>query len=329
MFEHLKWKMVERPLLAINNSYVDAFPFLVLFAILFIAGVAFKSRLRARIRPWVQVVSFIFFIFVVHRCFCALRGWFTGIQEIGRNDLNVFQGMFVFVPILAFTIMSGKIFCGWACPLGTVQEIFFRFGFLKRFLTNLSQRAKQVKILFSIVILTASFAALLKLKPKTFFFAEDIAAFWAIAAVILSMFYFFNPENDAKIKKIKIFLLAVLAAIIIAGIFITDPWCALFGNELDYSSLIAFFAIVAAAGLISMPWCRYACPLGAFLGLFVKFSSVKVQRNNNMKLTPEGRRNICYTEALLEDYIDESACLYCARCVDCGAAKIEDKSESN
>jgi ferredoxin-type protein NapH len=334
MFEHLKWKLVERPLLPIGNSYVDAFPFLILFALLFISGCALKSENRKRIRPYVQISSFIFFIFVVHRCFCALRGWLFGLQEIGRNDLAVFNGLFIFVPLIAFTVLYGRVFCAWMCPLGAMQETFFRFSVFGYRLSlrtpntenrlPLISKARGLKLLFLAGVFSLVVFLLFKLKPKTYFFTENIAAFWGIAVILIAFIFLLNPNLNSQLKKIRYLSLFFVLTIVAAGIFVTEPWCALFGNEIDYSSLLAFLAIVSTSAFVSMAWCRYLCPLGSFLSIVTKFSCTKIKRNNTHSLSSKACRDICYVEALGSNSLDQSSCLYCGRCVDVAVSKIEE-----
>lgn len=323
MFEHLKWKLVERPFIPIGNSYVDAFPFLALFVLLFLAGYLLMRNSARKLRPFIQSVSFIFFIFTVHRCFCALRGWLLGLQEIGRNDLNVFNNLFIFVPLIAFTLMFGRIFCGWLCPLGALQEIPFRVPFLKKFLVSISLSARRIKLLSLVLLLLFALFLLFAFKPGTFFFTENIAAFLGIITLVMAIFFVLNQKLDAQLKKNRYFFLTAWLMIIGMGIFVTDPWCALFGNEMDYSSLAAFFMVMAAALFVPMAWCRYICPLGSFLSIIMKSSRLKIKRNTNLILSYEDASNICYTAALGEKNLYEGACLYCRRCVDRGASEIK------
>ena len=324
MFENLKWKLVERPLLPIGNTYLDAFPFLVFFILLFLAGFALKSKWGARIRPWVQGVALVFFIFIVHRCFCALRGSLFSFQDIGKNDLNVFNGLFILVPLVAFTLMFGRVFCGWLCPLGSLQETFFRVPFIKRFMLDRTPNLKWVKLLFSLIALSAVLVLLFKFKPKTFFFVQNIAALWGLIAVIFTGVIVVNPAVDLKLKMARYFLLFVWFAIIALGIFVTDPWCALYGNEIDYSSLIALFAVLLCALFVPMVWCRYLCPIGSFLSLLIKFSQVKIKRKKESVLTDDSAKKTCYVQALGVKTLDQSSCLFCKRCVQAGASEIEE-----
>lgn len=325
MFEHLRWKFIERPLLPINNSYVDAFPFLILFFLLFLSGFAMKSEYRAKIRPFVQLAAFIFFIFVVHRCFCALRGWITALQEVGRNDLEVFNGLFVFVPLVAFTFLFGRIFCAWICPIGTIEELAYRSSFFKKFVTNFSGLIKKLKFMSLVILFFLCLFLLFKARPSTYFFTENIAAFWGIFTIILALIFLYNPVTVASLKKIRYLSLIVLVGIIMLGVFITDPWCAFFGNEIDYSSLLGAFAIVSAALFVSMAWCRFLCPVGAFLSLFAGVFRLSIKRKPRHRLSAQAVKEICYVEALGTDSLDLSTCLYCGRCVDCKVSTLEEK----
>lgn len=308
----------------IANTYLDAFVFLVFFALLFLAGVALKNKGGIKLRPWVQTASFVFFIFIVHRCFCALRGTIFSFQDIGKNDLNVFNGLFILVPLIAFTLMFGRVFCGWLCPLGSMQEAFFRIPFIKRFMLNPAPRFKRLRLWFCVIVFSAAVFLLFKFKPKTFFFVQNIAAFWGLAAVILGGWFVLNQDADFKLKRLRYFLLSVWLIIIALGIFVTDPWCALYGNEIDYSSLVGLFAVLAVAAIVPMVWCRYLCPLGACLSLMTKFFQVKIKRKKDLVISKQSAKQTCYVGALGEKALEGSSCLYCKRCVVAGAADIEE-----
>ncbi|MBU0548208.1 MAG: 4Fe-4S binding protein [Candidatus Omnitrophica bacterium] len=324
MFENLKWKLVERPILPIGNTYLDAFVFLVFFGLLFFAGIALKNKRGIGLRPFVQAVTFVFFIFIVHRCFCALRGTIFSFQDIGKNDLNVFNGLFILVPLIAFTLLFGRIFCAWLCPLGFMQEVFFRVPFIKRIILDPAPRIKRLRLLLLVAIFFAAVFLLLEFRPKTFFFVQNIASFWGLATIILAGLFVLNPGADLKLKKLRYFLLFIWLFIIFLGIFVTDPWCALYGNEIDYSSLVGLFAVLATAAIVPMAWCRYLCPLGSSLSLMAKFFQIKIKVKKDSVISKIEARQICYVQALEEKALDKSSCLFCKRCVEAGASEIEE-----
>jgi len=316
--------MLDRPLLPIMSSHVDAFPFLVLVALLFISGVALKNKRIRVFRPVIQIASFVFFVFTIHRCFGALRGWIFALKDIGKNDLNVFFNLFIFVPVLASTLMFGRVFCGWLCPLGALQEFSFRIPALKRFVLKDSSLTRDFKLVVSIIIFALSIFFLFKLKPKTFFFLENIASLWGIALAIIVFAVLGKPQLETQMKKTRYLSLILWFLLLIFGVFTTEPWCVLFGNEIDYSSILSLFIVMALTFLIFQPWCRYLCPLGSFLSLLVKYSPLKIRLNKSINISPKRAKEICPVEAIGNVSIDSSSCLYCTRCVNAGISKLEE-----
>ena len=55
-----------------------------------------------------------------------------------------------------------------------------------------------------------------------------------------------------------------------------DPFKALFNIELVLIPT-SILVLLAASLVIGFPWCKYVCPLGAFLALFSRFTLFKVK----------------------------------------------------
>lgn len=320
--ENLKWKMLERPLLPVMGSHVDAFAFLVLFALLFLSGLALKNKKSGFFRASLQIISFIFLVFVIHRCFGALRGWIFALKDIGKNELNVFYNLFIFVPLVAFTLMFGRVFCGWICPLGALQELSFRVPFFKKFILKESLVARCIKLSLLVIVFSLSIFFLIKLRPQTFFFLENVASFWGLALIGIVFIAIWRPALEMGLKKIRYLSLILWFILLISGVYTMDPWCALYVNGIDYSSILSLFIVLALTFLLSQPWCRYLCPLGSFLSLLVKYAPFKVRQVKN--IPPEVAKNICPVEALGREAIDPGSCLYCARCIKAGFSKLEE-----
>ncbi len=319
--ENLSWKIIERPLLPIEGSSVDAFPFLALAALLFLSGCALKNK-KLGLRAISQSISFIFFIFAVHRCFGAIRGWIYGIQEIAGNDIGVFYNLLVFVPLVSFSVIFGRVFCGWVCPLGALQELAFRMPVLKKLQVNLSLRAQRLKFIVLAFLFIFTVFLLFKLRPKTFFFVENIAAFWGLCLMLLTLIVAWKPHLDSRLKKIRSLSLILWIGLIIMDVYVTDPWCVLYGNVVDYSSIISLLAVLVSAIFISMPWCRYMCPVGSFLGKMAGVMRLEIRQK--IDLSPEKISQLCPVEALGKSSIDRSSCLYCARCIQAKVSEIEE-----
>jgi ferredoxin-type protein NapH len=139
----------------------------------------------------------------------------------------------------------------------------------------------------------------------------------------MAAIFVLKPELDIRLKKMRYYFLTIWLVIICIGIFVTDPWCALYGNEIDYSSLIGLFAVLASALIVSMAWCRYLCPLGTFLSLTTRFSQTRIKRNKSV-VSGDTVREICYVQALGEKSLDENSCLFCKRCVEAKVSEVEE-----
>ncbi|MGB4967499.1 MAG: 4Fe-4S binding protein, partial [Candidatus Saccharimonadales bacterium] len=65
------------------------------------------------------------------------------IQQTGKFTLSLLLPLvFTVAAFYAFYFFIGKAFCGWICPLGTVQEGLYRLGrLLRRPFRHLSERA--------------------------------------------------------------------------------------------------------------------------------------------------------------------------------------------
>ncbi|MFH1853894.1 MAG: 4Fe-4S binding protein [Candidatus Omnitrophota bacterium] len=307
--EQLKWKFIERPLIPIQNSWVDAAPFatlLLLFgAVIFII---LKLRKRQVARRIVQLTALITFTFTFHRCFCTVRGWVFGINEIGKDNLSVFQNMCIFVPIMASLFVFGRIFCGWICPLGFMQEGLRKLRIFKNKIFAL--------LLFLLIIIFMIF----RFKPVNFFFVQNIASMLGLVLIILCFPAVLNPKTDKRLKKIKYLVLTLWTTLIVLGVFITSPWCSIYGNEIDYSSLVGFVAVIFAGSVISMAWCRYICPLGGLFAILAKFYQYHVKGTGVPSKT---YKDTCPMAAISEQgEVDKENCIYCLQCAERHGFKI-------
>lgn len=76
-----------------------------------------------------------------------------------------------------------------------------------------------------------------------------------------------------------IYMTAVSGKLIFADV---DPYFALFNfwtSEVAIGGLIVLGVTIAASMFIERPWCKYACPYGALLGLTNLFRVFKIRRN--------------------------------------------------
>ncbi|MCF7801220.1 MAG: 4Fe-4S binding protein [Candidatus Marinimicrobia bacterium] len=148
-------------------------------------------------------------------------------------------GFFIFLAIVAISLLFGKTFCSWLCPIGFLSEMIAEVGekVLGRRLKMprwLDYPLRSLKYLllafFAVSIFTMSLAAL-----KAFLDSE-----YNIVADIKMYHWFANLSGVG---------LGVIAFLLVASFFYRGFWC------------------------------RYLCPYGALLGVTSLLSPNKIKRN--------------------------------------------------
>ena len=168
--------------------------------------------------------------------------------------------------VVVLTVVFGRVWCGWLCPLGTVLEWL---GPRKARRKAPADRWRVLKYLFLFAIL---FAALLGnqtltvLDPITILNRTLATAVWpslryAVAEIEALLYEFpalwgpLDAIHGAVIQPIfqgvqPAFTLTALVALLFVGLVALNWWAERF-------------------------WCRYLCPLGGLLGLLAKLSLIR------------------------------------------------------
>jgi polyferredoxin len=311
------FKLIQRPLVPISESWIDATPFIVLFTLMFAGGWLLRPAQRGRYtqaarRTTQLVTSFVFIVFI-HRCLCALRGWAFGLQMFGRNDLTAFSDLCPFVLMVALTFAFGRIFCGWLCPVGLIQEVLAWVA--KARMRLLDTRAR---LLAGYLVLTGASICVIWIaflvRPRTQFVPENVAAISGFALLVVLFFALPRERDDRPLKRVRYFAAGAWLLVASAGVLVTNPWCVLYGNEVDYSSIVSLLAVLAGGIVIPMAWCRYLCPLGACLGLAATRAGQRLVNHNECVGCGECSY-VCPMGALNKGSIDHTSCTYCGLCI--------------
>ena len=232
-------------------------------------------------RRIIQVLSLGFFLYLSIQSIYAIR---FGIENVffRLNPLTGFMVMLagrVWIPAFAIggitlilTLLFGRVWCGWICPLGTLVQIL---GPKNRKPFTVSESWRSVKyILLCVTIFAGLFGSisLILFDPIANLNRTLSAAVWpAIRAAVLQTENFFYQFEilwgvlDWFHQAVSYPLLLDIQPVFINALAIT----------------LLFLFLVGLNWLAVRFWCRYLCPSGALLGLISRFSLTRRVVNNS------------------------------------------------
>jgi len=188
-------------------------------------------------------------------------------------------GFFIFTAIVVVSLVFGKSFCSWFCPVGFISELLGDLG------EKIFRRKLKVPKFLDYPLRSLKYLLLAFFVYSIIFLMTDMSvkAFLEGPYNVMAdvkMYYFF-----ADISRFSIIVLSVLfvLSIIIRGF-----------------------------------WCRYLCPYGAFLGLTSFLSPNKIQRNNDSCINCELCTKACpsFIKVHKLNTVISDECTSCLNCVD-------------
>ncbi|MDA8217639.1 MAG: 4Fe-4S binding protein [Dehalococcoidales bacterium] len=204
----------------------------------------------------------------------------TGGQYVSHAHAS---SIILFVAILVSAVFAKSYFCGWVCPFGTIQEWISTLShWLQRKVSPLGSAVRWLKV---------NLAFLASLDPWLRYGKYLVLAWATFGAAIFGVMVFRDY----------------------------DPWAALLTvTELQLGFGFGVLVLVLVASFfVERPWCRYACPLGAVIGIAGKASLLKIQR--------EGQAcagcNLCSKKCPMGipvetlSRVDSADCNMCLQCV--------------
>jgi ferredoxin-type protein NapH len=263
------------------------------FLVLMIIGLIllFTRRVNKWVRVAIMLVAFVLYgldyFFPLHPSpMCAVTKLFM-FKIVFGSFFPVFVAIFlaIFIP----SLIGRKLFCGWVCPLGALQE-----------LANKIPHKFHIKN-FSFSAFNALRFALLVLFIFTFFYVKDMMAGLAE-----------NPEAYINPPLLNAY----------SAYSVYDPinFFELLHWNIDITFIVMMIILLAVSLFLYRPFCYSICPVGALTWLCEKIAPGRV-RIDHSKCTDCGdceEKSPCPTIKKLKDenarYIPD--CTSCGECVE-------------
>jgi len=308
-------KLVEGPLIPVAGS-IDLAPFLLMVTLLTLGSVFMRrARGRQRIRRIIQIAAFLAFVVGFYPCACMVRDFLQGARELNYNNLLAFKFMMLIVPVLVFGMVWGRVFCGWVCPIGFVQEITTKLTNSMRSAQN-QERIRKIRFGMAAVLLLGTVVIYAFVRPSNEPVLQGVAAGYLIVLAMLIMFSVSDAQWERRLRLVRYVALAFFVGSTVLGIYLHAAFCVLFTNVLDHATVLLFLGVLFSSLVLSQAWCRFLCPEGALLGLLTRLSGWKIRLDRGKCSGCNQCNTVCPVEAIDVGEVDEKSCLYCCKCVD-------------
>ena len=220
------------------------------------------------------------------------------------------DGIMQGVLMLALTVILGRFFCGWICPLGTLIDFSSGLNKGKWALNEAKLKGlSYIKYYILGIIIAGAIAGM-----QILWLLEPIT----ILARFISLD--FIPLVTYSADKMFVLILNQLNRPEILFDLYRDLKTSFLGLEIAYFPhtgiiLLFFMLIMVGAFFIKRSWCRIVCPLGAMYAVFAKMAFLKRSTRNcvfcsNCKVK-------CPTKAINDDIsYSKSECILCLKCVE-------------
>lgn len=209
-----------------------------------------------------------------------------------------------FIIVLILTLLTGRTYCSFLCPLGIGQDLFSRIGgrFRKKF-RRFGFKKPHTIIRYSLLVITLV-----------------VTLIWGIYLLtLLDPYSIFGRFTTYFAKPVVILINNFLGGILSKFDNYTLHHVPVRGFQLlIYSIPVAFFVLVGTLSFMKgRLYCNMICPVGTLLGLISKISLLRIKFDENT-CTRCGRCAIvCKSSCIdfLNYNVDLTRCVECFNCI--------------
>lgn len=218
--------------------------------------------------------------------------------------------------VVGLTVSLGRFFCGWVCPMGTLNHVLSHKRLkvketIRRNRYDTRQSWKYLAVVFLLVAAAFGLQVVGFLDPfsvliRSFALALNPVFNWLVRATFFPLQALDWPWLNAVLEPSFSFLRRHVLS---------------FEQPYFYQGLLIgliFLAIVLLNRFRRRFWCRFLCPLGAFLGLLSRFNFLRLKVNKETCTDCLMCSRSC--EGACEPQSEESwlrtECMYCWNCIE-------------
>lgn len=201
---------------------------------------------------------------------------------------TVFKGLVLSLFIIIGTVLLGRFFCSWVCPMGIINQgagsVFNRLRAVDAVSLN-------------------TYRPLYRLKYYILALFLILAAFGSLQTGLLDPIPFITRSFTASIFP------AVNYGS--GGLYLKQP---LFNGGVLLG--IIFISVILANRFLPRLWCRALCPLGALLGLFSSKSILRIRRD--VKLCTDCKKCLAHCHGGCDPHTELriTECHVCMNCIE-------------
>ncbi len=186
--------------------------------------------------------------------------------------------LFLFMAVVAVSVLFKKAFCGWICPIGTISQYLWMAG------EKLFGRNYTMPRVLDIALRGIKYLAM-------GFFLVMIGL--VIRTNMMLLFFISDYYKIVDVRTMRFF------------------------TEMSTPTAVFLVIILLLSLFFKNPWCRYLCPYGALLGLVSKASPVKVTRDEDRCLHCGSctRHCPCLIDVEHKERVASAECIGCLTCV--------------
>jgi len=244
--------------------------------------------------------------------------WSTAHGAYESLEYTISRGVF---PLLVLGVIYltastvGRVFCGWACPFGMIQD----------FLSYLPTKKQRVSPAWNSSLRDVKWAVV------TFSILTTVMVGYRRA-------HFISSGLEATPTEAQLYPLGVLSDSPFSAVvspsstmFTYLPWMLLWKNDvlatvglIGWIKMAFLVAILAPSIFVPRAFCRFFCPLGALMEPLSKYKGLRILRSSKVPkeelnkvlgdVCPMGVQ-VQSAEGTQDSFIDAGGCIHCGKCL--------------